>query len=54
MDDHWNDFDLSDQEVAFLLGIFAARGIAAPTEEEFQDALELMHLHFEPAPTELN
>jgi hypothetical protein len=39
------DFELTDVEVAFLRGVFAARGIATPTEQEFRDAMQLLELH---------
>jgi hypothetical protein len=37
-----DDFGLSSHRIAFLRGVFAARGITAPTEQEFADALELL------------
>jgi hypothetical protein len=45
MDDHDGDYDIGDVEVAFLRGVFAAKGITNPTEEEFHDAMGLLHLH---------
>jgi hypothetical protein len=46
MDDWYDEFDLSVEDVAFLLGVFAARGITSPSEGEFESALDLLYCHF--------
>jgi hypothetical protein len=48
MDDPNGDYDLGELEVAFLRGVFAAKGISTPTEQEFHDAMELLRLHSVP------
>jgi hypothetical protein len=52
MDDWYDDFDLSVEDVAFLLGVFAARGISSPTEGEFESALDLLYCHLATLETE--
>ena len=37
--------DLSDYDLGFMRGVFAARGIAEPSDDQMRDALELLQLH---------
>lgn len=48
MEESDDEVELSDQEVAFLRGVFAARGIVAPSAEEFRDAMALLERHCVP------
>ena len=44
-DDDGDEYELTDYELGFLRGVFAARNIIDPTREQMREAVELMQLH---------
>jgi hypothetical protein len=40
-----SEIELSDYELGFLRGVFAAWGLVDPTPDQMRDAAQLMHLH---------
>ena len=45
VDEDGDDDELTEYELGFLRGVFAARNIQDPSREQMRDAVELMHLH---------
>jgi hypothetical protein len=48
------EIELTDYELGFLRGVFAARAIVNPTPDQMREAAELMQLHSAPSHGEAN
>lgn len=49
-----DEYELTDYELGFLRGVFAARNITEPTRKDMRDAAALLLLQSAPADGELN